>query len=164
MNAPFYRSSASDAANMLQCAYLIVAVIIGAIILVALARRTKNAPLYSRVVPTPLSRNEIIKLVEHYFPKSIVVSSFDWRLAWVTPERLAVTGYYVTNGQGCLIMLLTGIIPGALLIWLAMGRTETVTIDFAKFQATGELILEAKGLRAKREVDNIAAKLAPAAR
>lgn len=61
-------------------------------------------------------------------------------------------------------MLLTGIIPGALLIWLAMGRTETVTIDFAKFQATGELILEAKGLRAKREVDNIAAKLAPAAR
>ena len=159
MYAPLLQSSSTNAITTLQCVYLIVAIIIAAIVLVNLASKTKNAPPYSRAVTTTLPREEVVKLVEHSFPKSIVISSFNWKSSWETPERMAIAGYYVTNGQGCLVMILTGIIPGALLIWLAMGRTEKVIVDFAKFQGTGKLTLEAKGLRARREVDTLAPKL-----
>jgi len=40
-----------------------------------------------------------------------------------------------------------------------MGRTETVKVDFSKLQSTRQLTLEAKGIRAQREVDKLVNKI-----
>jgi hypothetical protein len=114
---------------------------------------------YTQVITSPLSREHIVQLVMDAFPKSKVVSAFSWKSSWPAPDRLMVSGQYLTDGQGCLVMLLMGIIPGLLLIRFAMGKTEQVTVDFSNFPAAGQLLLEARGLRAQREVSNLAARL-----
>ena len=159
MYAPTLQSGSSDSAAGLQCIILLIIIAIAWVVLANLKSKTKNAAPYSRSITSSLPREQITKLVLDSFPKSIVTSSFNWKSSWPTSDRLAMSGYYLTNGQGCLVMLLTGIIPGALLIRFTMGPTEQVTVDFSKLQTTGELILEAQGLRAQREVNNLATKL-----
>jgi hypothetical protein len=162
MFSPVFQSTSSDISG-LECIFFLVILGIVALVLVNLKSQTKKALPFSRTAQTSLSREQAVKLTEESFPKSVVVSSFNWKPSWPTADKLSLDGYYLTNGQSCLVMILTGIIPGALLIWLAMGRTEQVIVDFSKFQGTGQLTLEAKGLRAQQEVVRLVAKLAAAA-
>jgi hypothetical protein len=160
MYAPVLQSgSSSDAASGLQCIILLVFIAITWAVLANLKSKTKNASAYTKTITSTLPREQIVKLVQGFFPKSIVSSTFNWKLSWPTPDKLTMSGYYLTNGQGCLAMIVTGILPGALLIRYVMGPTEQVSVDFSKFQTAGELTLEAKGLRAQQEVDNLITKL-----
>lgn len=137
---------------------LVIAIAI-VVVLIVLAGRTKKAAPVSRVVTTRFSRDQVVQVIEQHFPRSAIAKSFNWQMTWPTPNRLVITGYYLTNGQGCLVLLLTGILLGALIIWLAMGRSEQIVVDFSRFEGAQELTLEAKGLRAQKEVGILAAKL-----
>jgi len=156
--APMYQSTSSDATG-LQCIIGIVILIVAAVVLASLASKTKNAAPSSRAITTSLSREQATELVKSHFPKSMLPSTYDWKISSPTPDRLTLSGYYLTTGQGCLVLLLTGIIPGDLFMRLLMGRTEQVTIDFSKLQDEGKLTFEAKGLRAQREVNKLADEL-----
>ena len=139
----------------LQCIVILVILGIAGAVLWGIASRSKNASPVSQTLKTSLPREQIVKLIEKALPKSIVTSSFNWKLSWPTSDTLLLSGYYLTNGQSCLVLILTGIIPGALLIWLLMGQSEKIKIDFSKLQSTGELVLEAQGLRAQQEADKL---------
>ena len=158
MYSPILQSTSSDASG-LQCIIALVIMGVAWIILANLASKTKNASLYAQTVTTTLPREQIINLIERTFPKSLISREFNWKSSWPTSERLAWSGYYLTNGQGCLTLLLTGLIPGYLLVKYAMGRTEEVVIDFSNFEETQELRLEAIGLRARHEVDQLIQRL-----
>jgi hypothetical protein len=139
---------------------MIVILAIAWAVLAGLNSNTKKAPPYSRTVTTPLSREQVINFVERSIPKSIISKSFNWQSSWQTSDKFAMSGHYLTNGQGCVTLLLTGIIPGYLIIKFAMERSEEMAIDFSKFEDAGELQLDAKGLRARREVEKLAERLA----
>jgi hypothetical protein len=158
MYSPIFQGTSSDTSG-LQCIIALVMLAVAWIVLANLASKTKNVMPYSRTVTTSLSRDEATKLVDSSFSKTGLTVASNWQRSWPTPDKFALSGYYLTDGQGCLAMLLTGIIPGYLLIKYVMGRTEQVTVDFSKFLGTGELTLEAKGLRAQREVSNLITKL-----
>lgn len=159
MYSPVLQSSSPDASG-LQCIIALVVLAVVGIVLANLASKTKNAAPYSRKVATSLPREQIIKQVERALPKSLVGREFNWKPAWLTADKFTLSGYYLTNGQGCLVMFLTGLIPGYLFIKHLMGRSEEIVVDFSKFEEAGELTLEALGLRARREVDKLANKLA----
>jgi len=158
MYSPILQSTSSDGSE-LQCLFMVVVLVAAWILLATLAAKTKNAPPYSRTITTPLPREQIVNLAERSFPKSLVSREFNWKSSWSTPNRFAWSGYYLTNAQGCLALLLTGLIPGYLLIKAVMGRTEEVVIDFSSFEETQHLTLEAKGLRAQREVAQLINRL-----
>jgi len=158
MYAPMLQSNTSDASGI-QCIVFLVILFVVAVVLGYLASKTKSAPLYSEKITTSLSREEAKKIIKSHFPKNIVSSAFNWKSSWSTDEKLVLSGYYLTSGQGCATMLLTGIIPGYFLIKSIMGRSEEVVVDFSKHSTSGELTLEAKGLRAQQEVDKLIYKL-----
>lgn len=158
MYSPMLQSTSSDGASV-QCIIALVILAVAWIILASLASKTKSAPLYAQIVTTALPRQQIVNLAERSFPKSLVSREFNWKSSWPTPDRLALSGYYLTNGQGCLTLLLTGLIPGYLLVKYVMGRTEEVVIDFSNFEESQELRLEAMGLRAQRELDQLIQRL-----
>jgi hypothetical protein len=162
MYAPTLQGTSSNAGS-LQCIVALAILAVVWIVLANLASKTRNASPYSRTVAVSLSREQIIRLVEGSFGRSLLSREFNWKSSWPASDRFTLSGYYLTNGQGCLVMLFTGLIPGYLLIKYAMGPSERVTLDFSKFQNTGELTLEALGLRAQREVDNLIHQLEPKA-
>lgn len=153
------QSSSSDSNMGLGCLTILVMVAIAWAVLAKLASMSKQAMPSTQVITSSLARERIVQLVLEAFPKSKVVSDFSWEPAWPTSERLTVSGQYLTDGQGCLVMLLMGIIPGLLMIRFAMGKTERVSVDFSSFQATGQLSLEASGLRAQKEIGKLVTRL-----
>jgi hypothetical protein len=155
---PFFQQASSDASGA-QCLVVIISLVLVWIVLASLTAKTKKAEPYTRTVQTSRSREEVVKLVEGFFPKSFISSAFNWQRAWPVSDKLTLSGYYLTDSQGCLTLLITGLLPGYFLIKYAMGRTEEVAIDFSGFQDSGELTLEAKGLRAQREIDRLVGKL-----
>jgi len=161
MQSPIFQSTSSDDVvfSAIQCIVVLAILVIAWIVLTNLASKTKNASSYTRTIMTSLSREEVTDLVEHSFSKIGLTVAANWKRSWEGPDRLVLSGYYLTDGQGCLTMLLTGIIPGYLLIKYVMGRTETVKVDFSKLQSTRQLTLEAKGIRAQREVDKLVNKI-----
>ena len=143
----------------LTCLIGIIVLIIVGIILATISSKTKNAYPYNQKVTTSLPRDQIVEIAKKHFPKSIISKSFNWESLWIGDHRFELKGYYLNNSQGCFTLLITGIIPGYLLIRLLMERTETVTIDFSEMEASGEITLAAKGLRARQEVDGLAQEL-----
>jgi len=154
---PIFQRASSNASG-LQCIIALVILGVAWAVLANLNSKTKNTAPYSRTVTTSFTREQIINLVERAFPKSMISKGFNWEPSWPAPHKFTMSGYYLTNGQGCLTLLLTGIIPGYLVLKLAMERSEEVAVDFAEFES-GQLTLGAKGLRAQREVDKLADRL-----
>ena len=158
MYSPIFQDTSVDSSG-LQCIITLVVLAVVWIVLARLASKTKKTSPYSQTATTSLSKEQVTKLVDKSFPRGGLIVTSDWKRSWPTDDRLVLSGYYLTTGQGCLTYLFTGIIPGFLLIKFVMRRTEQVTVDFSRFESTGELTLEAKGIRAQREVDNLVSKL-----
>jgi hypothetical protein len=158
MFSPIFQRASSDTSG-LQWIMALVILVIAWVVLANLNSKTKRATPYSRTITTAYTRDQIVNLTEAAFPKSLISKSFNWQSSWLTADRFALSGYYLTNGQGCLTLLITGIIPGYLAIKFAMERSEQIVIDFSRLPDTGELTLEAQGLRAQREVNRLADKI-----
>ena len=156
MYAPTYQSDPD-----LLGAQCIVALVIFGIVWAALAlvsARTKRVEPYSQEVQTALSREQVTEVIKGSFPKSWISKNLNWTIQ-VSKDQIVASGYYLSNGQSCLVLLLTGLVLGYVAIMLAMKQTEEVTVDMAALEERGMLILHAQGLRARKLVDNLIEKL-----
>lgn len=78
-----------------QLICLVVVFVIGMIVLGILISRSQEATPYSQTVNTSFSREEIMGLVNQFFPKGIVSGALGWKLSWTTPDNLQITGHYL---------------------------------------------------------------------
>jgi hypothetical protein len=130
------------------------------IILARMASKTKEASPYAQTVTTSLSREQVSEQVEESFPRGGLVLTSSWERSSPTDDRLELSGYYLGTGGGCLTYLVTGIVPGYLLIKYLMGRTEQVAVDFSALETTGEVAVRAAGLRGREKAVELVRKLA----
>jgi hypothetical protein len=137
----------------------IIAAGIIAVIMIVRNQRTKNAPPRSKTIQTSLTRDQIVEIAERHFPKSIIISAFSWKYSWPSNDEFVAVGRSVKDSVGCLILLLTGIIFGIVLLLLFNPQSESVRIDFSRFESSGELTITAKGLRAQKEAEKLGEKI-----
>lgn len=121
-------------------------------------KKSRQAPMQSLTLPTKLSRQEIAKIVNNSLPRSLISSAFNWSVQSIRDE-LRISGYYLTNGLGCLVLLVTGIIPGYLLLLLTRDETESVTIDFSSLEDTGLVKVITAGSHAQKITEKLIPKL-----
>jgi hypothetical protein len=95
------------------------------LIIIGLRVYTSRAGEYTNDLETSLPVNEVLVRVDQIFPER--TSSF--RLRWqkkrdkVDPNKVLLSTFIIPDIGGCLIVLLTGIIPGLILYYLVLGRT-----------------------------------------
>jgi hypothetical protein len=164
MFTPVPQYASSSDGSMLQCTVMLGILLVVGFALYSLNSRTENAPMYSRTVVTSLPRERVLEIIKKAFPRSIISKRFNWdsvQLAYISTERseASIPGYYLSNGQGCLVLLITGLIPGYLLLYSIMKQTEKVTVSLSNLAEAGEITFEAKGLRAQKLVDKLVEQL-----
>jgi hypothetical protein len=136
--------------------------IIAVVVAVAARNRTRKVPDYTRRLSTALPRMALEAIVNEMFPKgSWVSSSFGWRRDSNTEGILVLSRNYFSSEQGCLLYLLTGLLPGVLIISL-MGRTEKVIIDMSALGPNNEIVVKGQGLRGREKAEQLVGKLATA--
>jgi hypothetical protein len=95
--------------------------------------------------------------VNEMFPKgSWVSSSFGWKRDSNTENILVLSRNYFSPEQGCLLYLVTGLLPGVLILSL-MGRTEKVTVGMAALETNNEIVVKGQGLRGREGPSNSSA-------
>ena len=147
----------SDPATI-QCILILVVTAFFWIVLVQVRNNARQAPAHSQTLSSELSRQEIVKIVKNSLPRSLVSSAFSWDMQTMGDE-LRVAGFYITNGLGCLVLLLTGIIPGFILLLLTRDVTEVVTIDFSSLEDKGLLEVITTGSQAQKLTEKLIPKL-----
>lgn len=146
--------------NMSQTSSILLVVIwIGlGIALRRLASKSRHTNPVTYTAKTKLSDDVVEELIENNIPQIIIPGFLGWKSSYPTEDTLLLTGYYLSAWEILGVLLLTGIALGIWLIWL-MGRSEKINVDYSKLQNTGEVILEASGLRAQQATKKIVDKI-----
>jgi hypothetical protein len=142
------QQSSDNGINVFWCFWSVILIV--AIAIAYTDRdRTRKAPEYMQRLSTPLLRLDLEAIVNELFPKgSWVSSSFGWKRDSNTEGILALSRNYFSPKQGCLLYLVTGLLPGVLILSL-MGRTERVTVDMSALETNNEIMVKGQGLRGR---------------
>lgn len=142
--------SGSDGSSIFVCLFYLVW--FGGIILILmnLKSKTNNATPLSRTIQTGFAPPVIQQMAREQYRGYSVTAN---------PNTMIFKGSYLTTGQIILLLLLGGIIPGALLYYFLMGRTEELTIDTLRWQEQGNVTLNARGIRAIERAHALISKL-----
>ncbi len=152
------QQSNDDGTNAICCLWLLI-LIVAVAIAVANHNRTRQAPEYRQQLSTALLRPALEAIVNEMFPKgSWVSSSFGWKRDSNPEDILVLSRNYFSPEQGCLLYLLTGLLPGVFIISL-MGRTEKVTIDMSALATSNEIVVKGQGLRGREQAEQLVGKL-----
>lgn len=150
INAAPLAQSSSNGAIGLQCVIFLL-IIGGAIfVLLNLKAKTQDAPPLSRRIQTGFAPPVIMQMARDTYRGYSITGN---------PSSLLLSGMYLTTGQTLLLLLLTGIIPGALLYYFLLGRTEELIIDTSRWEEYGHVTLNARGIRAIERAQNLISKL-----
>jgi hypothetical protein len=152
------QQSSDDGINVFWCFWSVIL-----IVAIAIAYtdhdRTRKAPEYTQRLSTTLPRPDLEAIVNEMFPKgSWVSSSFGWKRDSNTEGILALSRNYFSPEQGCLLYLVTGLLPGVLILSL-MGRTERMTVDMSALATNNEIMVKGQGLRGREQAEQLVGKL-----
>lgn len=150
VNAIPTAQSSSDGIVWIQCLCFLVLFGGAILILLNLKSKTQNATPLSRTIQTGFAPPTIQQLARE---------AYRGYTANANPGSIAFSGSYLSTGQIILLLLLTGLIPGALLYYFLMGRTEQLILDARRWQENGEVTLNARGIRAIERAHNLISKL-----
>lgn len=140
--------------------YLCLGSLVFIALLVFLTRRSESASVYKTTMQMKQSRLDVQKLIDRAFPRSLISKRFNWQKREGKNSRLDYYGYYLPNDLGCLILLLTGIIPGYIILYFVAKQTEHVAFSFDDFDSEGIIRVEARGLLASRIARQLAQQVA----
>ena len=149
--------STSDSTGTLQCLVIIVIWVAVGIWLASISSKSKQASIYSETARTTLARDEVEKLAYQVTSKKPIFNG--WKRKKVEPDRFVIYGYPLGMGQGCLGLLLTGILPGFIIMAVVMKQSERVTLDFSNFDDTGEVMVRAEGIMTKEPAVQLVRRL-----
>jgi hypothetical protein len=97
--------------------------------------------------------------VNEMFPKgNWISSSFGWKRDSSTADILVLSRNYSSPEQGCLLYLVTGLLPGVLILSL-MGQTEKVTVGMSALETNNEIMVKGQGLRGREQAEQLVGKL-----
>lgn len=143
----------------LTCLIWSVTLIVVVVIAVAARNRTRKAPEYTQQLSTALPRPDLEAIVNEMFPKgNWISSSFGWKRDSSTADILVLSRNYFSPEQGCLLYLVTGLLPGVLILSL-MGQTEKVTVGMSTLETNNEIMVKGQGLRGREEAEQLVGKL-----
>lgn len=128
-------------------------------LLLYLASRSASEPAKETIIRTRHSREAVLAQIARTFPRSWISRRFNWECS-ERSNQITYDGYYLPNSLGCLILLLTGIIPGFIILYLVARKTEHVTFFFNNFDEDGIINVEARGTLSKQIVQQLSLQLA----
>ena len=141
-----------------QCILPLVILAIVWFALFQIKKKSRQTPTQTLTLSTELSRQEIGEIVADALPRSLISSAFNWNMHAIRDE-LKISGNYLTDGQGCLVLLVTGIIPGFLLLIFTADEIELITMDFSFLEDSGLLKVTTEGPRAQQVTEKLIPKL-----